>query len=65
MTVKIPFKLVKALSARAKDKQISLRELVREALFWYLQLEEATVDELNGWQEVRDEALRLVEDPSS
>jgi predicted transcriptional regulator len=65
MTVKIPINLEKALSARAKERQISLEELVREALFWYLQLEESTIDELNAWQEVRDEALRLVEDPPS
>ena len=62
MTVRIPTKLEKALAARAKVRKISLHELVREALVWYMQLEDATVDELNAWQEVRDEALTIVEE---
>jgi hypothetical protein len=62
MTVKIPTKLEKALIARAKERKISFQDLIHEALSWYMQLEQATVDELNAWQEVRDEALRLVEE---
>ncbi len=63
MTISIPSELEKALVDRAQERQISLEELVREALLWYMQIRPATIDELSAWQEVRDEALQLVEEP--
>lgn len=61
MTVPIPTELEQALVERARLRQQSVEELVRDALESYLRTE--SDDELNAWQEVRDEALRLVEDP--
>lgn len=63
MTVPIPSELEQSLVQRAQQRQISLEELVREALQWYVQIDSATIDELSAWQEIRDEALRLVEEP--
>jgi hypothetical protein len=63
VTISIPSELEKALVDRAQERQISLEELVREALVWYMQISPATIDELSAWQEVRDEALQLVEEP--
>ncbi len=62
MTVPIPVDLEDALRERAQRLQVSLDDVVREALRWYLQMDAATLDELTAWQEVRDEALRLVEE---
>ncbi len=62
MTISIPAELEKALLNRAQERQISLDELIREALDWYLQLDPALQDELEAWQEVRDEALGLAEE---
>lgn len=62
MTVPIPPDLQQALAARAAQRQTSVEELVRDALVWYLQLDASLIDEFAGWQEVRDEALRLVEE---
>jgi hypothetical protein len=62
MTIPIPAELEQALLLRAQQRQISVESLVNEALAWYLQMEPATLDELTAWQEVRDEALRLVEE---
>jgi hypothetical protein len=60
MTVPIPTELEQAVIERARLRQQSVEELVRDALESYLRME--SDDELNAWQEVRDEALRLVED---
>lgn len=62
MTISIPPELEEALVHRAQERHISLEELVREALDWYLNPDAALLDEFEAWQEVRDEALRLVED---
>ena len=40
-------------------------ELVRDALRWYLQITPELWDELDAWQEVRDEALDLTEGGSA
>ncbi len=56
MTVPIPTELEQALAERARLRQQSVEELVRDALESYLRTE--SDDELNAWQEVRDEALR-------
>ena len=65
MTVQIPAELEQALLARAQQRQMTLDELVHEALRWYVQVDAATIDELTAWQEVHDEALLLVEEPPS
>jgi hypothetical protein len=65
MTVPIPKELEKALLQRAQQRRMTTKEVVREALVWYLSLDMATIDELSAWQEVRDEALRLVEESPS
>lgn len=62
MTVTIPADLEQTLLARAQQRQQPVDDLVRDALTWYLQISEAALDELAAWQEVRDEALRLVEE---
>jgi predicted transcriptional regulator len=61
MTVTIPPEIEHDLATRADRDQISVEAVVRQALAWYLQTDPETVDELEAWQEVRDEALRLVE----
>ncbi len=62
MTVSVPPELETTLAARAQERQVSPEELVREALCWYLQFSGPLLDELTAWQEVRDEALQLIED---
>ena len=62
MTVTIPHEMEEELKTRAKERQVSLDQLVREALEWYLRMDAELMDELNAWQEVRDEALNLVEE---
>ena len=65
MTISVPPELEQALVTRAEQRQMSLDVLVQEALSWYMQLDVTTLDELTAWQEVRDEALQLVEEPPS
>jgi hypothetical protein len=62
MTVTIPPEIENELAARAERNQTTVETLVRQALSWYLQTDPEIVDELEAWQELRDEALRLVED---
>jgi len=61
MTVTIPEDLVTQLRLRAERRQTTIDDLVREALNWYLRIDPDLLDELSAWQEVRDEALHLVE----
>ncbi len=63
MTVAIPTELETELHARAEQRQVSVDSIVREAIDWYLRMDAATIDELVAWQEVRDEALQLIEEP--
>ncbi len=63
MTITLPPELEHTLLDRAQQRQVPVEELVREALSWYVQFEPATIDELAAWQEIRDEALALVEEP--
>jgi predicted transcriptional regulator len=62
MTISIPPELEQALAHRAEQRHITVDELIREALDWYLNVDSGLLDELEAWQEVRDEALRLVEE---
>jgi hypothetical protein len=63
MTLPIPPDLQQTLVDRAARRQISPEELVREALTWYFQIDPDLLDELTAWQEIRDEALSLAEEP--
>lgn len=65
MTLAIPSDLEQKLVERARERAISVESLVGEALKWYLQIEPPLMDELEVWQAVRDEALGIVEEPSS
>jgi hypothetical protein len=61
MNVTIPREFVDALNQRAHQRHVPVEELVRQAVAWYLQLNEELLDELSAWQDVRDEALGLIE----
>jgi hypothetical protein len=63
MNLAIPTELARALTDRAAKRQVAPEELVREALAWYLQIDPDLLDELTAWQEIRDEALLLAEEP--
>jgi hypothetical protein len=65
MTLAIPQELEQKLVECARARQVSVDSLVGEALHWYLQMEPALLDELDTWQVVRDEALRIAEEASS
>lgn len=62
MTVDIPADLEKAMQQRSMQYGLSVEQLVREALEWYLQTDAELLDELEAWQEVRDEAADIVEE---
>ena len=61
MSVTIPPELEKAVKARAEQCRMTVDQLVREALSWYLGADPELLDELSAWQEVRDEARQMVE----
>lgn len=65
MTLAIPTELERELTERAQQRQLTVETLVREAIDWYLRMDAATLDELSAWQEVRDEALQLAEEPTT
>ena len=65
MSVAIPSELECEFIERARLRHVDVEDIVREALDWYLRIEAATLDELAAWQDVRDEALSLVEGPTS
>lgn len=62
MTVTLPEDLQQALSARASQQRIPLEDLVCQALRWYLHTDPTLQDELTAWEEIRDEALKIVEE---
>lgn len=61
MTIELPAMLESALAERARQRQVPVADLLQQAVSWYLQLDEELIDELEAWQEVRDEALELAE----
>lgn len=65
MTITIPADIERQLAARAERERTNIETVVHQALAWYLQTDPDIVDELEAWQEVRDEALKLVEDGPS
>ena len=64
MTLTIPTELEQAVAQRAAQRQVSVEEIVREALSWYLRADIELLDELDAWQQIRDEALQSVDPPT-
>jgi hypothetical protein len=64
VTLVIPHRLEQKLVDQARLRNVSVEALVSEALDWYLQLDPNVLDELAAWQEIRDEALQIVEETS-
>ncbi len=62
MTVTVPVELEHKLQSTAQQRQTSVDELVRQALEWYLGIEPELTDELDAWQQVRDEAWLAAEE---
>lgn len=65
MTVTIPSDLETAVEQKAAERQVPVEQVVQEALEWYLRMDGELLDELEAWQEVRDDAARIVEGSSS
>ena len=65
MTVKIPVDLETAIERKAAQRSMSIEQLIQEALRWYLRMDVELLDELDAWQEVRDEAARTVDGKSA
>lgn len=65
MVVALPEQLETALKAHAEKRQVSIEHLVCDAIEWYLRMDPDLLDELAAWQEVRDEALEIVENSVS
>jgi predicted transcriptional regulator len=61
VTVTIPRELETAVQRNAQQRQRSVENVVQEALEWYLRMDTEFLDELAAWQEVRDEAVQVVE----
>ncbi len=57
----VPQELERAIEQKAADRRVPVDAIVREAIEWYLRLDAELVDELVAWQEIRDEAARVVE----
>jgi predicted nucleic-acid-binding protein len=64
MSVAIPSELEFEVVERARQRHVDVEDIVREALDWYLRVGTDTLDELTAWQDVRDEALQVVEGPA-
>jgi hypothetical protein len=64
MTLMIPQRLEQKLIDQARQRNVSIESLVSEALDWYLKLDPNVLDELVAWQEVRDEAVGVIEESS-
>ena len=62
MTVTVPVELEDRLRSTALQRRTSADELVRQALEWYLGTEPELMDELDAWQQIRDEAWVAVEE---
>ena len=61
MTVKIPAELESAVHRKAEQREVSVEKVVQEAIEWYLRMNTGLLDELAAWQEIRDEAMEIVE----
>jgi predicted transcriptional regulator len=62
MTITLPVELEHKLHFTAQKRQTSVDVLVRQALEWYLRIEPELMDELEAWQQVRDEAWLAAEE---
>ncbi|MEI7903344.1 MAG: hypothetical protein WCK89_24150 [bacterium] len=61
MTVTIPRELETAVQRNAAQRELTVENIVQEALEWYLRMDSKFLDELAAWQEVRDEAVQVIE----
>ena len=61
VTFTIPPELEKKFEERAAGRNMPVEEVVREALRWYLQTAPELLDELQAWQEIRDQAWDVME----
>ncbi len=61
MTVTVPAQLERAMRQMADERQVTVDQLVNEALQWYLRMDKELQDELAAWQDIRDEAAEVVE----
>ena len=46
---------------KAEQREVSVEKVVQEAIEWYLRMNTGLLDELAAWQEIRDEAMEIVE----
>jgi predicted transcriptional regulator len=65
MVISLSADVEQSLKERADRLHRSVDELVKEAIAWYVRMDPDLIDELGAWQEVRDEALDIVEGSSS
>jgi predicted transcriptional regulator len=61
MSITLSEELTQELESRAEERDTTVAALVCEAMRWYLGMDPELLDELASWQEVRDEALTLVD----
>ncbi len=62
MTITVPAQLEKAVEKMAAERNVSVDELVQEVLEQFLRGDARLRDELQAWQEIRDEAADVVEE---
>ena len=65
MVISLSADVEQSLKDRAQRLHRSVDDLVNEAVAWYVRLDPDLIDELNAWQEVRDEAWETAEGSSS
>lgn len=61
--IRLPDQLEQELRTRAAERQTTVEELVRRAVDWYVRFDPLLLDELDAWQDVRDEAWEIIEGP--
>lgn len=62
--IRLPDQLEQELRTRAAERQTTVEELVRRAVDWYVRFDPLLLDELDAWQDVRDEAWEIIENPA-
>jgi hypothetical protein len=62
-SIPIPEQLEQELRVHAVQRQVSIEQLVREAVAWYVRFDPSLLDELDAWQDIRDEAGGIAESP--
>lgn len=62
MTISIPEPLESVVRQKAASREIGVDDYVREAVEWFLRMDSELLDELDAWQEIRDEGVSAAED---